>query len=411
MERNIENINKKRYGVLAAGMIIQLCAGVIYMWSIFKKPVSEYLSWDPGAVALVSSIMLSAFVIGMLMGGHITDRHGPRNTALIGSVMMSGGIMASSLVTMSNPGMLYLTYSILGGLGVGIVYSATVSIVQKWFYDRRGFATGMMVGAYGFSLVIFAPLANYMLGEVGVPSTFALLGTSFLVICVIASSFLSVPPKGYALPNDAKNAERDAQKQYTPSEMLRTGSFYLILLSMFFVLPAYFILNPLYMTLGIERGLSESVAVMGVMITGICSASGRMFITWSSDRLGRMLSLTMIVIMTMLGILLLIVAHGYLFIMCLALIAFAFGGASGVYAAMTADRFGTQNMGTNYGLVSLGFGASALVFPMISNQLSASRDYTSSFALAAITCVIAFVLILMLRKADSKNALGVDTRS
>lgn len=387
------NGNSNRYKVLAAGIVIQFCAGVIYMWSVFRNPVSEFLGWDKAAASLTSSVMLVAFVAGLFFGGRIMDRIGPKLTCILGTVMMSLGILTSSFVPSTMPELIYLTYGIIGGFGVGTVYTCTVSPIQKWFPDRRGFATGLMVGAFGFSLVIFAPLANMMLAELGVSTTFQVFGMAFLVICGAASLFISNPA---AVTNGVPTTYGD-RRQYTTSEMLRSPQYYLITISLFLVLPAYFILNPLFMSMGMDRGLSEAMAITGVMISGIASASGRLVLTWVSDHIGRLTSIFVIITFTAIGSILAIFAENVMFLVCIAMIAFAFGGAAGVYTAVTSDVFGAKNMGSNYGYVMLGFGASALVFPFLSNVLSKDGDYTMIFTICVVTCIAAFVCIMMLR--------------
>lgn len=388
-----------RYIIMVAGVIIQLCAGIIYMWSIFKSPVTEYLNWDSGSATMVSSIMLVCFVLGMIAGGRLMSKYGTRKSGILGSLMMSIGIIVSAFVTSDCPYVLYLTYGILGGLGVGIVYTCTTATIQKWFFDKRGFATGVMVGAFGFSLVIFSPLADTLLENLGVPATFEILGVAFLIVCTLAALFLVNPPADYAVGKEKKVVVSTAQKQYTVKEMIRRRSFYFIILSMFFVLPAFFILNPQIKTLGIERGLSNELAVAAVMITGAASALGRLFITWLSDRIGRIGALYLIIGLTGIGIVAMIFAQDVLFLACLTVIAFAFGGAAGVYMTLTADHYGTMNNGTNYGVMSLGLCASALIFQYLSTIVTSEM----SFIIAGVTCVASFVCVLLLiREKDDQ---------
>lgn len=391
---------KKRYIVLVCGMLIQFCAGIIYMWSVFKGPVAEYLAWDAGAAALTSSVMLAAFVLGILVGGRAQDRFGPRKVIFVGTVVMAGGMMLTALASAATPWLVYITYGVLGGLGVGGVYTATVAPIQKWFPDKRGFATGMTVSAFGFSLVVFAPLAKTMLAGLGVPATFLIFGGAFLVVCGLCALPMTNPPQGYAPAGYVAKQAVATGKQYTTREMLKTKQFYLITFSLLLILPAYFILNPLLMTLGVERGLTEELALVGVMVTGIASAAGRLVVSWVSDKMGRKMALYGINLLTLAAILGMIFAQGILFLVCIAVIAFSFGGASGVYAAVTADSFGTQHMGSNYGCAMLGFGVSALVFPLISNSLSGGGDYTLSFVVAAVTCVIALVLVALMKRPE-----------
>lgn len=384
---------KNRYVILALGMIMQACAGIIYMWSVFKGPVATYLSWDPAAAAITSSIMLSAFVLGIILGGRMQDLYTPKPVAFAGSIILGLGMILASFVQPTTPWLIYIFYGVIGGFGVGCVYTTTVSVVQKWFPDKRGFATGMMVSAFGFSLVLFTQPTKILLADWGVPATFRLYGIVFLIICAACSLFLANPEVKPA----QKGASANTQKQYTTLEMLKTGKFYLLAFSMFFLLPAYFILNPLFISLGVDRGLSENLAAVGVMITGIASASGRLLTSWFSDFAGRKAGIVAITVITFAAALCMISARGVFFLVCIAVIAFCFGGSASVFAATAADLFGTKNMGLNYGCVMVAFGVSALVFPIISSKLAATGVYTYSFIIAAASCVITLVLTLLLK--------------
>jgi OFA family oxalate/formate antiporter-like MFS transporter len=259
--KNTENKDgikaKNRYVVLSAGMIIQFCAGIIYMWSVFKAPVAVHLNWNTGAASLTSSIMLAMFVLGLILGGRVQDKIGPKKAALTGSIMSGIGMMCTALISENAPWLVYVTYGIIGGLGVGTVYTSTIATVQKWFPDRRGFASGMIVSAFGFSLVIFAPLARFMLGELGVPATFLIFGASFLAVCGICSLLIQNPQDGYLPKGYTPTQAVTNKRQYSPKEIIKTKQFYLLAGGLLFTLPAYFILNPIFLSLGGERGLSD----------------------------------------------------------------------------------------------------------------------------------------------------------
>jgi OFA family oxalate/formate antiporter-like MFS transporter len=220
-------------------MLIQFCAGVIYMWSVFRKPVAEHLNWDIDAVSLTSSVMLAMFVMGIIFGGCLQDKFGPRKVTLTGSILIGAGMICTAFVNESLPWLVYLTYGAVAGFGVGAVYMSTIAAVQKWFPDRRGFASGMIVCAFGLSLVVFAPIANFMLAALGVPNTFLIFGVSFSVICVACSQAIKNPPEGSAF---AVIQTKSQKRQYSPREIIKTKQFYLLLFGLFFTLPAYFIL-------------------------------------------------------------------------------------------------------------------------------------------------------------------------
>ncbi|MDR2546968.1 MAG: OFA family MFS transporter [Lachnospiraceae bacterium] len=401
--------NKKtpnRNLVLAAGMVIQFCAGVIYMWSVFREPITAHLDWDAIAASHTATVKLSVFVLGIIIGGYIQDRVGPKIVTLTGSIMIGLGMIATALVTANNigsnvPWLIYITYGVVAGLGVGAVYMCTIAAVQKWFPDRRGFASGMINCAFGLSLVVFAPLANTMMTVWSVPTTFLLFGVSFLIVCIICSLYIQNPCEHQFARYSAASPQVKAateKKQYTPKEVVQTKQFYLLLFGMLFTLPAYMILNPAFVSLGMVRGLSNEMAVLGVSLTGVSSALGRLTVSWTSDSLGRKTSMVSIAVITLLASLILVFGESGVFIICIMLVAFAFGGSASIYATMTADSFGTKHGGMNLGLVMIGFLVSALVFPIISTRLTVDGNYTSSFILAAASCVVAIILVLMMKE-------------
>ena len=395
---------KNRYCILTAGMIIQFCAGIIYMWSVFRGPVSAHLNWDAGSASLTSSIMLAMFVLGIILGGYAQDKIGPKKVTLAGSIMIGTGMACTGLITGNTPWLVYITYGVIGGLGVGTVYMSTIAAVQKWFPDKRGFASGMIVSAFGFSLVVFAPLAKSMLSGMGVPNTFIIFGISFFVVCGFCALFIQNPPEGY-MPDGYKPAQTaNTKRQYSPKEIIKTKQFYLLAGGLLFTLPAYFILNPVFLSLGADRGLSEELALIGVSMTGISSAAGRLIVSWVSDKTGRKPAMVAIAVIILCASLTMIVGQGILFLACIVLISFGFGGAASVYSAMTAESFGTKYGGMNFGLVMIGFGVSALVSQNISKELTAGGNYTSSFVLAAATCAVAIVLVLLMKNPGKSIA-------
>ena len=386
---------KNRYCVLGAGMIIQFCAGIIYGWSVFKQPVSVYLNWDAGSASLTSSVMLAMFVFGIIIGGYAQDRLGPWKVTLAGSVLIGAGMICTALITGNAPWLVYVTYGGVAGLGVGTVYMSTIAAAQKWFPDRRGFASGMIVCAFGFSLVVFAPLARTLLLELGVPATFLIFGAGFLAVCGVCSFFIQNPDEGYLPDGYIPAAAAGTKRQYSPKEVIKTRQFYLLAGALCFTLPAYFILNPVFMSLGTVRGLSEGVAVLGVSLTGTSSAAGRLAVSWISDKIGIKPAMISIAVIILTASLVMTAGEGLVFLICIMLISFGFGGAASVYSTMTAASFGTKYIGINFGLVMLGFGVSALVSQGISKGLTANGSYTSSFVLAAATCAAAIVLVML----------------
>lgn len=399
---------------LLAGAIIQLCIGIIYIWSIFKGPVTQYYSAvaDPALAATCASVtyslMLATFVLGIVLGGRLNDKKGPRPVVLGGGLMFVGGILlaaASAAFAPQYPQLICVFYGGVAGFGVGAAYTSTISCAQKWFLDKKGFATGIIVCTFGASTVIFTPLVNYLLSAIGVPYTFMTLALIFLVVIAIFARFIQNPSAEYMQKFTAAQPQLVTQKQYTPGEVVKTKQYYFLLICMVLLTAAYFIFNPLFKSLGQERGLDESAALLAVMLTGVASACGRLVAPWLSDKVGRKNALLLLFVLSIAAVLLLLSAQGYIYILLIAVIAFSFGGSAGVFPAINADFFGVKNAGVNYGLIMIGFAVSALTFPTIASAVNAGGTTTPlTFILPAAACVAGIVFTLLLKNPAEKKA-------
>ncbi|MDL2237079.1 OFA family MFS transporter [Christensenellaceae bacterium OttesenSCG-928-K19] len=408
-----QSLNK--YRPLVAGAVIQLCIGIIYIWSIFKAPVvAHYSQYVPAESAelfssMTYSIMLALFVVGIIVGGRWGDKKGPRPVVLTGGLMFVGGILlsaASAAFAPSAPWLLCVFYGGVAGFGVGAAYTSTISCAQKWFPDKKGFATGVIVCTFGASTVIFTPLVNYLLAQVGVSQTFLTLALIYVVVILVFVWFVKNPPEEYIKQFAVTSPALAHKKQYTPSEVLRTKQYYMLLFSMMLLTTAYFILNPRFKLLAEERNLAEAAALASVMVTGIASACGRLIAPWLSDRIGRKGVVLLLFAISIAAVLLLIIAQGYFYMVLVALVAFAFGGSAGTYPAISADYFGTKHAGVNYGLVMIGFAASALIFPTITSAVNTGGGVTSilTFIIPAIACVAGVFVTLAFRPPAEKQA-------
>ena len=387
--------SKQGVKVLIAGSFLQLFLGIIYVWSVFVGPVDAlYESWDVAAVKLMSSYMLSFFVVGILVGGKLQPKLGSEKTVLLGGLMLAGGMLASSFIPDSCVWLMYVTYGIIGGFGVGAGYNTVISAAQKWFPKKRGLATGIGVCAFGFSTVLFAPLIEALIGKFGVPNTFRILAAAFFVVVIALFKFIKTPE------NSGAAAGNISGKQYTTSEALKTKEFYFITLSMMFLTASYFILNPSF------KSLFESAPALGtalVMISGVANALGRLGVPMLSDKIGREKAIIVITLATAVCTAFLYFSpNPWIKIFLVAIIAFCYGGSSGVYPVLTADYFGIKNVGANYGAIMMGFAASALFFPMI---MSLVQDLVVKSIILAVVAAIGAVLMVLLmqsKKATDK---------
>lgn len=377
--------------VLVTGSILQLFLGIIYVWSVFVQPVSKAFEWELSSVKLTSSYMLCFFVLGILAGGKLQAKIGAQKIVLAGGLLMALGMLATSFIPVHIPWLIYITYGIVGGFGVGLAYNTIISCAQKWFPKKRGLATGVSVCMFGFSTVVFAPLVQVLIDSFGLLASFRILAAAFCLVTLLLFSFIKLPDDAGA--GAAVSSNLQEKKQFTTSEILKTKEFYLIALSMMLFTSAYFILNPSFKTFAEERGFDATVGTVIVMITGIANALGRLVVPLLGDKIGREKAVFSIIAATALSTSALCFATGVLFMAAIAIIAFCYGGSSGIYPVVTGDYFGIKNVGSNYGAVMVGFALSALFFPMIIGQI---ENTTAKFIVLTVIASIGAVLIVLL---------------
>jgi OFA family oxalate/formate antiporter-like MFS transporter len=383
--------NKQGLRVLVTGSVLQLFLGIIYVWSVFVVPVSQVYEWHVDSVKLTTTFMLSFFVVGILIGGKLLSKIGGQKVVLMGGLMLAAGMLATAFLPKEAPWLIYITYGIIGGFGVGAGYNAVITAAQKWFPQNRGLATGISVCAFGFSTVVFAPLIEALIRQYELRNTFIILAAAFFVVVLALFKFIRLPDESGAA--GAPSAALLAKRQFTMTEAVKTKEFYFITFSLMLGTAAYFILNPSFKTEAVGRGLPETIGTVVVMITGVANALGRLGVPWLSEKIGREKAAMTILLATALCALALCFVQGYLFMATIAIIAFCYGGYSGIYPVLTADYFGIKNVGSNYGAVMVGFAISAFSFPYIIRLID---DVTLKFIVLASFAIIGGLLIILL---------------
>ena len=389
--------NKQGLKVLAIGCIAQFFMGIIYVWSVFVIPVSEVYEWEIRQVTLITSFMLSFFSVGILASGKLQSKISADKIVLLGGLLISAGMFTTAFIPAAFAWIMFISYGVIGGFGVGVVYNTITSAAQKWFPQNRGFATGLCVGIYGFSTVVFAPLVVMLVQQFGVRHTFIILAAIYLVVILALFRFIRMPDEDN--PTSAASEAYLIKKQFTISETIRTREFYFLTLAMMLVTLTFLFLNPSLKIFAAERGLSESLGTALVMLSGVANATGRLTLPLLSDKVGRERTTIIIIFVTTLVALLLSIAEGVFFMVAVVLAVFCFGGFPGLFQVLTSDYFGIKNVGANFGAVMVGFAISTLFFPMIIGMIG---NRTTQFIILAILASIGAILIRLLAMSKKK---------
>jgi OFA family oxalate/formate antiporter-like MFS transporter len=395
-----------RWTIAIAGVFMQVALGAVYAWSVFRIPLAKQFGWSISEVTLTFTISIFVLGIAAFFGGLWLNRKGPRVVALTGGVLYGLGVFLASF-SAHKLWWLYLSYGLIGGLGLGFSYIVPVAVLVKWFPDRRGLITGIAVGGFGAGALITAPVATALIQRVGVLSTFSYLGIAYLIVTVLAALFMQNPPDGWK-PEDWTptrfRATQGSVHDYTLAEALRTWQWYALWLLLFLnTIAGISIISqeaPIFEEL---VGVSAVVAAGMVGIASIGNALGRVFWAWVSDLITRRATfLVMFLLQVLLFWFLPNVAIVTLMTILTFIVLMCYGGGFGTMPAFAADYFGSKNVGPIYGLMLTAWGCASLVGPLL---IAYMREMTGSYhgALHIIALLMAISAVLPLLMSQPRS--------
>ncbi|MBO7739704.1 MAG: MFS transporter, partial [Oscillospiraceae bacterium] len=323
---------------VGACLVTMFCIGIVYLWSVFQQPVIDHYGWSSSAVTMVSSAIIFCYVLGTLIGGYILDRTSPSFVAVIGGVLLSIGLYLTSLLGPAIPWLIYITYGLCAGFGVGFAYGGALNCIQKWFPHKRGFATGISVCAFGLATVVLGPLIEVFIAKLGVPGAFRAMAFSFPLIVIVMGLFIKNPTQEYLCSLD-NPAACVVQRQYKPSEALRSLEFWSLALSLLFLPAAYMMIIPRIKTLGLLRGLTDNMATIAVSLTGVASAASRLIAGYVTDKIGGARTIWILTAINLVSSILLIFADGALYIVAILLIVCGYSGPAGIFPTLSTNAF------------------------------------------------------------------------
>jgi OFA family oxalate/formate antiporter-like MFS transporter len=405
-----------RWGIAAAAVIMQLCLGAAYGWSVFVKPLTASTHWTLTQVSLNFTLAIVFLGVGTVIGGLWQDRVGPRRVATVAGILYGLGYMVAALAAShhSLAGM-YLGYGILSGIGMGMGYICPVATLVKWFPDRRGLMTGVAVCGYGAGALVMSPLAAREIVALGVPATFLTLGIVYLAVVVCAAQFYRNPPQGWRPEGWApRSAVSKAASTYdfTVREAMSTPQFWLLWVMLFLNVSAGIMIisqaSPMAQQL---VGLTPVTAAGIVGVISIFNGLGRVFWAAVSDFLGRA-RVYFLLYLIQVGVFFSLphLHTAALFTAAVAIVGLCYGGGFGTMPSFTADFFGAKYMGGIYGWILLAWGAAAVPSPiLIARVRQTTGMYQPAIHVIAIVMVCSLVLPLLARRPKHQPEMPVSS--
>lgn len=377
-----------RWLVVLGAILIQLCLGAVYAWSVFTPRLkAEPYGFTSTQTQWIFGVGLASFALVMIWAGRMQARFQPRQITAIGGVVLGLGYVGARFVGTSFLGHL-VTVGLIAGAGIGLAYVVPIAVGVKWFPDKKGMLTGLSVAGFGFGALLWIKLAElFLLDKIGVANVFLTYGIAFAVIVLLGSIWMVNPPEGYRpagwSPPEANRGGPVAagSVDLDSAEMRGTPQFYALWLMFLAGAMAGLMVIGCIKLFGIDAlmstGMDKTTASLKAgtaMAVFFALANGLGRIGWGmwSDKLGRKASL-FLMLASQGVVMLLFFRMGFqaeLLYLGAALIGFNYGGIFALFPAATADFFGNRNVGRNYGWVFSAYGVAGIVGPVLGGIFS-----------------------------------------
>jgi OFA family oxalate/formate antiporter-like MFS transporter len=401
------------------GTVLQICLGTVYAWSYFQKPVMAEFGWNNTQVMWIFSLAICMLGLAAAWGGINLAKFGPRKLALAGAILYgSGYLLAALAMHVKSLPLFYLSYGLIGGVGLGLGYVTPVATSAKWFPDRKGFITGMVVMGFGLGALVMskviAPTLMEMTGK-NLTQVFLYTGVILLVLGVAAASFMQNPPAGFVpagyVPPASSASSQAADDALTAKDCILSGRFWFIWLFFFsnicagimFIGMQSPMLQDLLKVTAKYTGMDESAAKAAlagagatlIAISSIFNGVGRFFWGGLSDKIGRVNTFR-IILGTQVAVfaVLIIVKSPLLFGVLVCYVLLCYGGGFGTAPSTVLTVFGARLMPVVYGTLLTAWSTAGIVGPQVAARIKdLSPDKAPLYTFSVGAAILLFGLV------------------
>ena len=397
---------RTRWLYLAVGAVTTLFLGLIYAWSLFVTPIEADLGFTRAETALTFSISISCFSLGNLIGGILLKKVSPRITMILAAVLIATGFVVCTLIT--SPIGIFLAYGVVLSVGVGFCYITVLNLVNKWFPDKVGTASGTLLMGFGLGGFVLGGVARILFGILGWRTTFLILAAAFAIIIISAALILKYPSSDDVLPEIAKKMKgKRAQTglELSPFEMLKKPVFWIFFVWLILMTASGLAIIGNAATFAENLGATVGVAVMATGVVSICNGLGRLVFGTLFDFIGRKLCMLINATLFVFGTAILLAASytgtlAFLFV-GFACVGLAYGGVPTTNSALTMSFFGPKSYAVNFSIMALSIIPAALLGPYLSGLLLTSGGgYAVVFSVMLVISITALLLGLVIKNPE-----------
>jgi OFA family oxalate/formate antiporter-like MFS transporter len=407
-----ENLESKRWLIAIAAIVMQLCLGTVYAWSVFKKPFMTAHGWGETETQVTFMICIGMIGIAAAFGGTLVDKKGPKFVATIGGILFGIGTLLAGLADqIGSIWLLYLGFGFIAGLGNGFGYITPIATLIRWFPDKRGLVTGLAVMGFGGGAFFMGKIAPPMVISMGVAQTFYIWGVIFLVLVTASAQLFKNPPKGWLPAGFTPKATGvSAAQSFTFDEAVKTPQWWMLWTMLFLNVSAGLglisQLSP--MAQDVIKKTDPLIAGAALALAGgsilayasIFNGLGRLLWAWTSDAIGRKnVFIIMFITQAVLYVLLPQIDNKLIFTVVACYLLACYGGGFATMPAFAADSFGPGYIGKVYGIMLTAWGAAGIVGPLVFAQIKGIAVYVAAGLLVA-----GFLIALSYKRPAPKAA-------
>lgn len=397
----------KRYLYLAVGVFTMLFSGVLYAWSILKIPFKEELTFSDSVLALNFTLTMCVFCLGSLFGSLLCKKIGVKITLLIAAVLVAAGFVLTGNLNVGGTYLLYVTYAVLLGFGIGVSYNVVASTVSAWFPDKKGFCLGCLMMGFGVSTLLLGNVIGGMLeSSIGWRMTYWILGAVVGAVILLAAAVLKLPSKDDVLPEPKQKIQKFKEDfelmDFPPKKMIKRFAFWRGFFCVAFMAAVG------NSTISFARDLMLSVgaeAVFATTLVGIlslCNGFGRILTGFVYDATGRrttMLITNGAAIVSAVVILVSVITNFLpLCIVGLCITGISYGATSTVSSTFVSAFYGQKYFGVNFSIFTFNLMAASVITSFSNSLFVQFGNYQAPFIMLVALSAVALVLNLTIKK-------------
>ncbi|MCD9540232.1 MFS transporter [Photobacterium carnosum] len=395
--------------ILIAGFCINLCIGILFTWSVFKKALVINLGWTNSEASLPYTVAIITFSITLLLAGILQDKFGPKLVLITGTIFAGLGLIASGYVT--NSTQLIFTFGILAGGGIGFSYACLSPAAMKWFHpSKRGLVNGLITAGFGLAGVYLAPLITSLIASYGINYSFNILGVALLCIATPLAFTITNPSENYVPVSSASSVKKTEKEVIIPqtemcwTSMLKTSQFYnLWIMYLCASSTGLMIIGNITSIAAIQADMTDAAHL--VVILALFNTSGRVLAGMLCDKIGGLKTLSLSFVLSITNMLLFPHYSTHIsLIIGMAIAGLCYGTLPAVFPSLTAGFYGLKNYGTNYGVVYTAWGVSGFIGPVIAaSAVDTTGNYQLAYFYSTIIMAIAFVFSLFTKNPKKQS--------